>query len=932
MRLQQMCFKVFLTLAVGGAVGSWGNLWASDDTPTSGAVKSASASESAEQRAATAIQIGKERNTEQVDLLKQWLSDEKTLVRQSAAWALTQLGDAAEAALPQLKQALADRDARVRWAAATTLGQLGPKAQSVQETLLQATRDRDADVQCAALIALRTVGVSDIEPALTTIADSVSADIAEVQFEAVGTLTELASRAGDEARRQLAQSVIPALKAPNDDVRLATCVLLGNLRLSAAPAVPALVRMASDADEHVRAASGRALSRFADEVDEQWASLDAEQQELLRRPCESAAQALASDSRSDAATAELSRRFARLVDGIRLAAVADETSNMTPPDDVAHVTHDTPSEPLPVPVDVEATAASLATTSADRQSAVLWGVGLVMVAVGLLMLLRGGAKADKAESGASRAQTQSQGEAAPRVEPVAAVSADTLLAVQAADLDLIEAHVVPAVVASLPTAEGVDETARTATAAVPQTQQVQPAAIQVPQIQVPRQVATVEVNATEAQGTAGAAETPAAEAPLQMTSFPKLLAAATSPDGELRQMALTALRGLGREAISPLTASLRDQDANRRHAAALVLGKLEVGEPAVVSALTECLRDRDERVRAAAAFALGQFGAAARSAIRDLARLVVDSEPAVRRQAVSALGGIGADAAVALPDLVRVATDSDAGVRRAVISVLAMLAPTTAEATFRQALSDSDGSVRRCAQMALSLLSNSGGTAIAAVESDTSRPVTAPAANLKIFHPDGESEVKQTQSETRPDAVAASATETVAKSAGPSVAELITQLDDAHSDVRWNATQALGQLGSEVVPSIVANLDHPNPETRRLLIMALGRIGAGARDAMPSLLHATSESNPVVRCAAIECLGRLGVVNRPMLQTLTKRLSDPDSEVRRYAATTLGRFGQYAREACVDLKVAAMSDGETKVRTAAQAALQRIVESLAEAA
>ena len=47
---------------------------------------------------------------------------------------------------------------------------------------------------------------------------------------------------------------------------------------------------------------------------------------------------------------------------------------------------------------------------------------------------------------------------------------------------------------------------------------------------------------------------------------------------------------------------------------------------------------------------------------------------------------------------------------------------------------------------------------------------------------------------------------------------------------------------------------------------------------------------------------------------------------------TLGRFGQHGREATTALQVAAISDIAAKVRVAAQAALQRISESLVGAA
>ena len=119
---------------------------------------------------------------------------------------------------------------------------------------------------------------------------------------------------------------------------------------------------------------------------------------------------------------------------------------------------------------------------------------------------------------------------------------------------------------------------------------------------------------------------------------------------------------------------------------------------------------------------------------------------------------------------------------------------------------------------------------------------------------------------------------------------------------------------------------------RRQLAHTLGRIGKEAREAIPSLLLAMQDDDAQVRSTAADTLGKVGLVNPAMLQTLSKGLSDHDSEVRRVSAATLGRFGKYAHTTSIDLQVAALGDPETKVRRAAQAALQRITESLAKAA
>src|SRR5436309_2973833 len=63
------------------------------------------ATDSAEQRAAAAIRCGQERSRSTATQLAESLADDSTLVQQAAAWALSQLGEAAEPAIQQLTEA-----------------------------------------------------------------------------------------------------------------------------------------------------------------------------------------------------------------------------------------------------------------------------------------------------------------------------------------------------------------------------------------------------------------------------------------------------------------------------------------------------------------------------------------------------------------------------------------------------------------------------------------------------------------------------------------------------------------------------------------------------------------------------------------------------------------------------------------------------------
>ena len=131
------------------------------------------------------------------------LSDESRLLRQSSAWALSQMGGAVSDFSAELTTALADQDAKVRCAAATSLGHFGRKAWRAESALWQATLDRDVDVRCAALIALRTVSVSKHSAALGALSECLQGPVADVQSEAIATAAVMQSRWDDDEKRIL---------------------------------------------------------------------------------------------------------------------------------------------------------------------------------------------------------------------------------------------------------------------------------------------------------------------------------------------------------------------------------------------------------------------------------------------------------------------------------------------------------------------------------------------------------------------------------------------------------------------------------------------------------------------------------------------------------------------------------------------------------
>jgi HEAT repeat protein len=827
------------------------------------------------QLAAQAIRAGQTRDLQAIPALAIGLSDESQLVRQSTAWALSQMGGAVSDCSTELTAALADQDSKVRCAAATSLGHLGDKAWRAESALWQCTLDRDVDVRCAALIALRTVSVAKHSAALGALSECLQSPVADVQSEAMATATVIQSRWDDNEKKMLVPHLGRIFATAHDDLRLAAAVLLGDLGLPAAPAIPALANAADDLDEHVRAAALRTLGRLAEEVDRRWNQLPTEHRTALRRPCDIAAKTLAGQGQDSAEIASLTEQFRQLSAGIQLTA--GERSVPVPNQADRSVS--------PKLSALQKSSSNSETLAPQAWKSVLAGFA-ICVGLGLLWLGWSHRKVETAQ---------------PKIIPPAATPDE--MTVPAANPSPAEIESRRATINALSDA-ALDATA-----------------------QLNRSLHDDDAVARWRSASALTA--------VHNAGVPQLLAAVTSNDPEVRRLAVTSLRGLGANAVPPFVQALQDKDASVRHAAAVTLGQIGLGAIDAVPQLTSAITDADPHVRAAAAFslsafgpyameavpslraalsdefaivrtraafALGQIGSAARRASETLARLVSDPDVSVRRNSVSALGGIGADAAVARPALLQALNDHDAVVRRYAVTALALIDTGNLAVDLRHALQDSDADVRRCAASVLGM----GNHHAALSTSET----------LKLYCPEQ----------------AVTAEPVLDTEHILDATDFIAQLEDSDSDVRWRASQELSRLGASAVPEMIASLGHRNPDVRRSLIHVLGRVGIEARSALAPMLVALHDANADVRSAAADCLGRIGVVSRPMVQQLMQSLTDAHSEVRRYAATTLGRFGQHSREALTALQVAAISDISVKVRVAAQAAMQRISESLTGAA
>ena len=133
-------------------------------------------------------------------------------LRQNAAWALGQLGKAAELAIPRLMTALSDPQASVRAEVAQALGNLGPLAQEAVPLLTRSLADSDSHVQEQCVMALRKMGplAASAIASLLTLAESSKAETtlrqsALITIESIWP-TGLKERASWSRLQTLAQS------------------------------------------------------------------------------------------------------------------------------------------------------------------------------------------------------------------------------------------------------------------------------------------------------------------------------------------------------------------------------------------------------------------------------------------------------------------------------------------------------------------------------------------------------------------------------------------------------------------------------------------------------------------------------------------------------------------------------------------------------
>jgi HEAT repeat protein len=154
------------------------------------------------------------------------------------------------------------------------------------------------------------------------------------------------------------------------------------------------------------------------------------------------------------------------------------------------------------------------------------------------------------------------------------------------------------------------------------------------------------------------------------------------------------------------------------------------------------------------------------------------------------------------------------------------------------------------------------------------------------------------------------------------VVAYLSALADPHWKTRWQAAQALGELGdSRAIEPLMAALEDDNQWVRIVAVEALGLLGA--QEATEYLISSLEDDSMWVRRASVVALGQVGDARavEPLMQRL---LRAPDSEwpeeIHDVLAKALGDIGEPA----IKVLVQALEDSDAWVSAAAARALGRI--------
>jgi HEAT repeat protein len=385
-------------------------------------------------------------------------------------------------------------------------------------------------------------------------------------------------------------------------------------------------------------------------------------------------------------------------------------------------------------------------------------------------------------------------------------------------------------------------------------------------------------------------------------AVPSLLELLEDKNEDIRSQAILVLGGIGPQAkaATPALKELLAADSTKLQlAAAEALWEI-AKEPKSLFVLQAALEDRDRFVRQSAAARLGKIGPDAKTAVPGLSRLLNDDWEGARNDAARALGRIGPDAKESVGALIESAKRARQYLFRTdVVESLRRIGPNGVP-VLMDTLKKEDDYAQELAAETLGLIGPKAEAAASLLESmlknADGRLCTALALALwRIKKHD---------------------------SAVPALIKCLSHADDA---VRWNAAEALGEIGpsaEEAVPALTKSLKDGGDSLRCDAAKALGKIGQKAGSSAEALKTALKDSDIFVRPGAAIALWQISR-DPAAIDALVEALHSKRDLERRMAAEALSEFGPDAK-AAIPALLKALRDKDSSVSDHAIVALGNI--------
>lgn len=366
---------------------------------------------------------------------------------------------------------------------------------------------------------------------------------------------------------------------------------------------------------------------------------------------------------------------------------------------------------------------------------------------------------------------------------------------------------------------------------------------------------------------------------------------------------------IGKPAIEPLIALLKDGGKEARKGAASALGGIR--DDRAVDPLMELLKsDPESQVRKAAAIAISEFDREFDEEIQAIC--------AVEKEDWSGAISLGK---ASIPPLSVSAKSANRPVKKAAIKTLGEIRDPGALDILFEIHKNADDEIKMVIDEALGKIQDSRSVDLLISDLDSrSKEIRYAAASALGIIKDRRAvdpliRVLNDEYEWVRQAAAKALGQIGDKKAIDSFIDL---LDSKERQLNYTAIEALGNIGdASVVDPLITALAHDDAFVRKAAAEALGRIRD--KKALSPLIEILNDDDESPRIAAAEALGEIG--EKEAVEPLKKLLKDEDWTVRRATIRALGKIGD---PCSVPLLVEFLDDENESVRKTATEAFENI--------